>query len=683
MWVQAIIAFSGAVHPAGPDTSAPDSLWRHFPRRAAVSVILPDEAPGAPRPPTHPTSIVPQPTVSGRPRIRSVGRPPKSLGVTADLEEIAASPEGLQDQQSDADSQATASTVEEPVPVWPKIRPAGKPPTGLDVAPGRGVTKPPQPATTAASAAPQPGLRPVAPTVPAVAPSSAESVGSTNSFASLARTPWPKTRPAKINPIGGPPGSRQSAPGLVEIQAPPSAPIVARPSETVRQSVPPTMEQPPSQAAVAPVRTAPPPLSISVRTQPAAFTPAAPPPPALPSARVAPLALPSPILPRKHGAPASLTVPATQRAAERPQSDPVVPRAHLLVDAPPTGVAPYIAPPDEPSSVVVGEQSSPLAPRLIYRAGGTSRRARQSPRFRWHLGMAASAAAIVTVLAAALASAGTSDWDARTQGRALVGTFDRSAAASQSTAQSNSLSVGRAAIAAVPQRLVPRVEVTPNPTNAPLDRPLVDNALQRGAQELEARKPNNDEQEQKRYARVTGTDAAGLRVRAGPGKDFPTTVIVRDKSIVRIVDGPTQDSETTWFEIAADNGEDVRGWSSLPFIQPIQSFERPTTAGDSAPSIVQGRVMPVKLTAYTHQEPGEGAHGWIAKSGAPVAWGIVAVDPEVIPLGSRITIDGFDQVFRAEDTGFGVRGRHIDIFLPDHDAATRFGVQYSNALVLN
>lgn len=43
-------------------------------------------------------------------------------------------------------------------------------------------------------------------------------------------------------------------------------------------------------------------------------------------------------------------------------------------------------------------------------------------------------------------------------------------------------------------------------------------------------------------------------------------------------------------------------------------------------------------------------------------WGTVAVDPNFIPLGSTVYIQGLG-VFRAEDTGGGVIGQHVDVFV--------------------
>ena len=57
----------------------------------------------------------------------------------------------------------------------------------------------------------------------------------------------------------------------------------------------------------------------------------------------------------------------------------------------------------------------------------------------------------------------------------------------------------------------------------------------------------------------------------------------------------------------------------------------------------------------------------------PVAGRTIAVDPEVIPLGSRIILDGHE--YTAEDTGSDVKGNHIDIYFDSHEAALDWGVK--------
>lgn len=61
----------------------------------------------------------------------------------------------------------------------------------------------------------------------------------------------------------------------------------------------------------------------------------------------------------------------------------------------------------------------------------------------------------------------------------------------------------------------------------------------------------------------------------------------------------------------------------------------------------------------------------LTATGIPAVPGIVAVDPEVIPLGSVVVIGG--QRYLAADTG--VTGLHVDICTAEHQEAEDFGVQ--------
>lgn len=76
------------------------------------------------------------------------------------------------------------------------------------------------------------------------------------------------------------------------------------------------------------------------------------------------------------------------------------------------------------------------------------------------------------------------------------------------------------------------------------------------------------------------------------------------------------------------------------------------------------------ITAYC--PCGECCGRWadgVTASGLPAGPGIVAVDPEVIPLGSTVIIDG--QQYLAADTG--VTGQAVDLCMESHAAALAFG----------
>ncbi len=78
-----------------------------------------------------------------------------------------------------------------------------------------------------------------------------------------------------------------------------------------------------------------------------------------------------------------------------------------------------------------------------------------------------------------------------------------------------------------------------------------------------------------------------------------------------------------------------------------------------------------EVTAYSLAE---GSGCGLTKSGTvPQLNYTVAVDPEVIPLGSVIVIDGCDYV--AEDTGGLVKGKVVDIYVESTEMALEYGRQ--------
>lgn len=71
------------------------------------------------------------------------------------------------------------------------------------------------------------------------------------------------------------------------------------------------------------------------------------------------------------------------------------------------------------------------------------------------------------------------------------------------------------------------------------------------------------------------------------------------------------------------------------------------------------------ITYYCPCKRCNGRWGAINAYGDPLEWGCVAVDPKVIPMHTKLKVEGYDKVFEALDTGGKwVRGKHIDMFVP-------------------
>jgi 3D (Asp-Asp-Asp) domain-containing protein len=65
--------------------------------------------------------------------------------------------------------------------------------------------------------------------------------------------------------------------------------------------------------------------------------------------------------------------------------------------------------------------------------------------------------------------------------------------------------------------------------------------------------------------------------------------------------------------------------------------------------------------------------------------GIVAADPEVLPLGTRVRITGtqeYNGVYLVADTGAAIKGRHIDLYVPSQAEARKFGKKIVRVQVL-
>ena len=95
------------------------------------------------------------------------------------------------------------------------------------------------------------------------------------------------------------------------------------------------------------------------------------------------------------------------------------------------------------------------------------------------------------------------------------------------------------------------------------------------------------------------------------------------------------------------------------------------------------RKMHVVATAYTNDIRCIGAKWFDGKTATmtKARWGVVAVDPRVIPLGSKIYIEDMGW-FSAEDTGGKVKGNKIDIFYPTRKQALKFGKRKLKVFVL-
>ena len=89
-------------------------------------------------------------------------------------------------------------------------------------------------------------------------------------------------------------------------------------------------------------------------------------------------------------------------------------------------------------------------------------------------------------------------------------------------------------------------------------------------------------------------------------------------------------------------------------------------------------VMSMEASAYL---PADGGGSGITAMGIPATYGVVAVDPSVIPLGSRVYIPGYGEALAA-DVGGAIIGYSIDLCMETYAECMNFGRRTVTVYVL-
>ena len=89
------------------------------------------------------------------------------------------------------------------------------------------------------------------------------------------------------------------------------------------------------------------------------------------------------------------------------------------------------------------------------------------------------------------------------------------------------------------------------------------------------------------------------------------------------------------------------------------------TSSTSNSASKNGKHMVVQATAYAGDS--------ITSTGTVPKWGTIAVDPRVIPYGSKVYIPQFNKTFIAEDCGGAIKGNIIDIFMGSESECYKWG----------
>ncbi|MCQ6277269.1 LysM peptidoglycan-binding domain-containing protein [Bacillus sp. V3B] len=134
--------------------------------------------------------------------------------------------------------------------------------------------------------------------------------------------------------------------------------------------------------------------------------------------------------------------------------------------------------------------------------------------------------------------------------------------------------------------------------------------------------------------------------------------------------------------IYTNRQNDIKGKKETvkPNAQSVQHNPAPAETVDLKQA---DKEITVEATAYTAEC--EGCIG-ITKTGVDLKANpdekVIAVDPSVIPLGSKVYVEGYGYA-TAEDIGGAIKGNRIDVFIPELDDALEWGRKQVNVTIID
>lgn len=144
-------------------------------------------------------------------------------------------------------------------------------------------------------------------------------------------------------------------------------------------------------------------------------------------------------------------------------------------------------------------------------------------------------------------------------------------------------------------------------------------------------------------------------------------------------------------ELAADHGiTGYRGTANqnLQLLEKLKGTPAPVNKVTQSKPVAakpqaEGKSLTVEATAYTAYCAGcSGVTATGVNLKANPGLKVIAVDPNVIPLGSKVYVEGYGTAVAA-DTGGAIKGNRIDVFIPSQSAAENFGRKTVQVTVLN
>lgn len=165
---------------------------------------------------------------------------------------------------------------------------------------------------------------------------------------------------------------------------------------------------------------------------------------------------------------------------------------------------------------------------------------------------------------------------------------------------------------------------------------------------------------------------------------FSTTAASAASTTYTVKKGDTLYRIATNYKVTVAN---IKSWNNLKSdtikINQRLKIAKPNTSVSRSTSSQSVKEFYVSATAYTAYC--SGCSG-ITKTGINLRKNpnlkVIAVDPRVIPLGTKVYVEGYGYAI-AGDTGSAIKGNKIDVFFPKQSQALNWGRKKVKIKILN
>ncbi|HDX9650733.1 enterotoxin [Bacillus cereus] len=157
-----------------------------------------------------------------------------------------------------------------------------------------------------------------------------------------------------------------------------------------------------------------------------------------------------------------------------------------------------------------------------------------------------------------------------------------------------------------------------------------------------------------------------------------TAPVIEKKEVVTQEEAPEKVNTPVKNNKAVKSKESVKNVESSKPVAKEKTTAKPVAKSAETSAPAGGREITVEATAYTAHPSENGTYGGRVLTAmghdltANPNMKVIAVDPKVIPLGSKVWVEGYGEAI-AGDTGGAIKGNRIDVLVGSDGSADNWG----------